>query len=108
MTAAMKETAGLHSGRISDLRNMLEWLRGQGDLIESDKEVDPNLEITGIQKHLDGSCPIVFNQVRGKPRHRVVTNVLGDSNVINKIFGWQSDAERTRQLAWSISHPLRP
>ncbi|HUY20358.1 MAG TPA: UbiD family decarboxylase [Candidatus Binataceae bacterium] len=108
MTAAMKDTAGLHSGQIGDLRNTLEWLRGEGHLIESDKEVDPNLEITGLQKHLDGSCPIVFNQVRGKPRHRVVTNVFADSNVINKIFDWPSDAERTRQLAYALSHPLRP
>src|SRR5436305_3279094 len=56
----------------SDLRSALEWLRGQGDLIETDKPVDPDLEITGLQKHLDGGCPVLFNNVKGKPHHRVV------------------------------------
>jgi 3-polyprenyl-4-hydroxybenzoate decarboxylase len=39
-----------------DLRNALDWLRTQGDLIETDKEVDPDLEVTGLQKHMDGGC----------------------------------------------------
>ena len=41
----------------SDLRTALDWLREQGDLIETDKPVDPDLEVTGLQKHLDGGCP---------------------------------------------------
>src|SRR5262245_32956495 len=38
----------------ADLRSTLDWLRGQGDLIETDKAVDPDLEVTGLQKHMDG------------------------------------------------------
>src|SRR3954451_5773624 len=71
-----------------DLRATLEWLRRQGDLIETDKEVDPDLEVTGLQKHMDGGCPVLFENVKGKPNHRVVTNLFGDMNVINKMFGW--------------------
>ena len=41
----------------------------EGDILITDK-VDPNLEITGIQKQLDGGCPILFNNVKGKPQHR--------------------------------------
>ena len=82
-----------------DLRSTLEWLRRQGDLIETDKEVDPDLEVTGLQKHMDGGCPVLFENVKGKPNHRVVTNLFGDMNVINKMFGWKSDAERVRKLA---------
>src|ERR671919_612685 len=91
-----------------DLRTTLEWLREQGDLIETDKPVDPDLEVTGLQKHLDGGCPVLFNNVKGKPSHRVVTNLFGDINVINKMFGWKDDVERTRKLAYAISHPLKP
>ena len=36
----------------SDLRSTLNWLRAQGDLIETDKPVDPDLEVTGLQKHM--------------------------------------------------------
>src|SRR6516162_9207403 len=58
-----------------DLRSTLEWLRAQGDLIETEKEVDPDLEVTGLQKHMDGGCPVLFHNVKGKPNHRVVTNL---------------------------------
>ena len=81
----------------ADLRTTLEWLREQGDLIETDKPVDPDLEVTGLQKHMDGGCPVLFNNVKGKPNHRVLTNLFGDINVINKMFGWKDDAERVPQ-----------
>ena len=90
------------------LRDTLEWLKAQGDLIETDKPVNPDLEVTGLQKHLDGACPMLFNKVKGKPNHRVVTNLFGDMNVINKMFGWTDDADRTRKLAYALSHPLKP
>src|SRR3954469_25717013 len=92
----------------SDLRSVLDWLREQGDLIETDKPVDPDLEVTGLQKHMDGGCPVLFNNVKGKPHHRVLTNLFGDMNVINKMFGWTSDAERVRQLAAALRKPLKP
>jgi UbiD family decarboxylase len=91
-----------------DLRSTLQWLRQQGDLIETDKEVDPDLEVTGLQKHMDGGCPVLFENVKGKPNHRVVTNLFGDMNVINKMFGWKNDAERVRKLAAALRKPLKP
>src|SRR5712691_13368519 len=94
--------------QVRDLRGTLEWLKSQGDLIETGKEVDPDLEVTGLQKHMDGGCPVLFNKVKGKPNHRVVTNLFGDMAVINKMFGWTSDAERVRKLAYALSHPLKP
>jgi 4-hydroxy-3-polyprenylbenzoate decarboxylase len=86
----------------------LDWLLSEGELIATEKEVNPDLEITGLQKHLDGSCPLLFNNVRGKPRHRVVTNLFADINVVNKMFGWSDHADRTRRLAYSLTHPLPP
>src|ERR1039458_77983 len=93
---------------VIDLRKTLEWLKSQGDLIETDKPVDPDLEVTGLQKHLDGGCPVIFNNVKGKPNHRVITNLFGDMNVINKMFGWKNDVERTRKIAQAFRKPLKP
>ena len=90
------------------LRDMLEKLKAEGDLIETDKPVDPDLELTGLQKHLDGACPMLFNKVKGKPNHRLLTNLFGDMNVINKMFGWTDDTDRTRKLAHALSNPLKP
>ena len=94
--------------RPSSLRDTLEWLKAEGDLIESDKPVNPDLELTGLQKHLDGGCPMLFNKVKGKPNHRLLTNLFGDMNVINKMFGWTDDTDRTRKLAHALSNPLKP
>ena len=41
----------------------------QGDLIETDKPVDPDLEVTGLQKHMDGGCPVLFNVVSTNNYH---------------------------------------
>src|SRR5918992_6262776 len=93
---------------VRDLRGAIEWFKKNGDLIVTDKEVDPDLEITGIQKQLDGGCPILFNNVKGKPKHRCITNLFGDMNIINKMFGWKDDPDRTRKLAHALSNPITP
>ncbi len=93
---------------VRDLRTTLAWLKTQGDLIETDKEVDPDLQVTGLQKHLDGACPVIFNNVKGKPNHRVLTNLFGDMNVINKMFGWKDDPARVRAIAQAFRKPLPP
>src|SRR5262249_44544534 len=103
----LSEHKGRNEHHASDLRTALEWLRAQGDLIETDKPVDPDLEVTGLQKHMDGGCPILFNNVKGKPNHRLVTNLFGDMKVINKMFGWKDDAERVKKLAYALGHPLK-
>jgi 4-hydroxy-3-polyprenylbenzoate decarboxylase len=103
-----KEKHAAAADKTLDLRAMLDWLRSEGDLVETDKPVNPDLEVTGLQKHMDGGCPVLFHNVTGKPNHRVVTNLFGDMNVINKMFGWTDDVERTRRLAHALSHPLAP
>ena len=63
---------------LQDLRSTLAWLKDRGELAETDKEVDPDLEVTGLQKLMDGGCPVIFNNVKAKPTHRVLTNLFGD------------------------------
>jgi gallate decarboxylase subunit C len=96
------------SPHLRDLRATIDWLRSQGDLIETDEPVNPDLEVTGLQKHLDGACPMLFNKVVGKPHHRLVVNLFGDMQVVNKMFGWRDDTERTRTIAKALSHPIAP
>ena len=93
---------------LRDLRSTLAWLKARGDLVETDKEVNPDLEVTGLQKLMDGGCPVIFNNVKGKPNHQVLTNLFGDIKVVNAMFGWADDKERTRKLARALSKPLPP
>ena len=52
---------------LRDLHSTLEWLRSQGLLLETDVEVTGDSEITGVQKHLDRSIPILFHKIKGYP-----------------------------------------
>ena len=93
---------------LRDLRSTIDFLKQEGDIIETDTEVDPDLEITGVQKHLDGSCPLLFNNVKGKPNHRAVTNLFADHGVMCKLFGVKDMREMTLAIANAIRNPLPP
>ncbi len=93
---------------LQDLRSTLAWLKARGAMIETDKEINPDLEVTGLQKLMDGGCPVLFNNVKGKPNHKVLTNLFGDITVVNALFGWAGDKERTLTLARALSKPLPP
>src|SRR6266851_2089805 len=104
--ARRKETAP--GPDVTSLRSALEFLKSQGDLLETDVEVDPDLEVTGLQKHLDGGPVLLFNKVKGKPHARVITNLFGDINVVDKMFSFTSPMDRTRRIARAMNNPLRP
>ncbi len=93
---------------LTSLRSALEWLDAQGDVMKTDVEVDPDLEITGLQKHLDGGPVLLFNNIKGKPRARAITNLLADMGVVDKLFGFQSPQDRTKKIAHAMTHPLPP
>src|SRR6266852_1856936 len=93
---------------VTSLRSALAWLATQGDVLETDVEIDPDLEITGVQKHLDGGPVLLFNNVKGKPHARAITNLLADMNVVDKLFGVASPKERTRKIAHAMTHPMKP
>jgi 4-hydroxy-3-polyprenylbenzoate decarboxylase len=76
--------------------------------LETDVEANPDLDITGVQKHLDGSCPILFNNLKGYPHLRAVTNLFANASVMNRVFGWPNDSERTKVLAHALCHPISP
>ena len=93
---------------LRDLRSTIAYLKKEGDLVETDVPVNPDLEITGIQKHLDGSCPLLFNNVVGKPNHRVITNLFGDYGIMHRLYGWKDGRERTLAIVDALRHPLAP
>src|SRR5919198_1428698 len=107
-TAFAEETKKEVAKDITSLRSALRWLDSQGDVLQTDVEVDPDLEITGVQKHLDGGPVVLFNKVKGKPHARAITNLLADMNVVDKLFGYETPQERTRKIADAMTNPLKP
>ena len=106
--ATISEKVPVKEEQIGSVQGMLEWLRAEGNLLETDKEVDPDLEITGVQKILDGSLPILFNNVKGKPEARVVTNLFANIEILERFFGWENSTDRTRKLAYALTQPQPP
>ena len=62
---------------LRSLRSTLEALKKEGLVLETDREVDPKLELAAIQKRLDGGPPMIFNKVKGYPNARLATNLMG-------------------------------
>ena len=108
MSSVMKPVSATRAKDITSLRSTIEWLRAESLLIETDKEVDPDLEITGLQKHFDGSLPMLFNNVKGKPHARAITNLFADMRIVDRYFGWDGPTDRTRKLARALTRPLKP
>jgi 4-hydroxy-3-polyprenylbenzoate decarboxylase len=93
---------------LRSLRETIDWLRREGLLLETDVEVNGDLELTGIQKTLDGSLPILFNRVTGYPHARAITNCFANIDIVNRMFGWEDSKDRTRKLAQALTHPIKP
>ncbi|HEU5287601.1 MAG TPA: UbiD family decarboxylase, partial [Candidatus Limnocylindria bacterium] len=78
----------------------------EGLLMETDTEVSGDLQLTGLQKHFDGSYPILFNRVKGYPHVRAITNFFANMDIVDRMFGWEDRTERTRKLAHALTHPI--
>ena len=88
MAVSVKDELEASREHVRSLRGMIEWLRAGGKLLETDTPVDPDLEITGVQKHLDGSYPILFKNVKGYPHLECVTNLYAKMDIIEELFGF--------------------
>lgn len=93
---------------ITSLRNTLNWLISEGDVVVTEKEVDPDLEITALQKAFDGGLGLLFKNVKGYSHIQAVTNVFADRNTINKIFNWKDETDRTKKLSKALVNPIAP
>jgi len=93
---------------VRSLRSMLESLKKEGLVLESDKEVDPKLEVAAVQKRLDGGPPMIFNKVKGYSNARIATNVMGSDRVIAKMFGYNDRKSLKFKIHESILQPLPP
>lgn len=93
---------------VGSLRSTIESARRAGHLLVATEPVDPNLELAGLQKRLDGGPPLLFEQVRGYPHARFLVNLFGSRARIDELFGFGGPRDRTRRLAAALRRPLPP
>ena len=93
---------------ISSLRDTIKWLISEGDVVATDREVNPDLEITALQKKLDGGLGLLFRNVKGYDHIQAITNMFANRDIINKIFGWKDEKDRTLKIRDCINKPIPP
>lgn len=90
------------------LRSTIEFLRAEGQLIESNRQVDPAVEVIALQKHFDGGPCLYFDDVKGYPDHRIVTNVIAREDMLTKLFPCDSPRDLKRKFQTALTQPLAP
>ena len=78
------------------LRQCVETLRGEGEVIEIDHPIDPHLEIAEIQRRLfrAGGPALLFTSALGT-QHPILTNLYGTQKRVERLFS--DTLERVRR-----------
>ena len=93
---------------ITSMRSALEYLIGEGDVYVVKAQVDPILEIAGIEKTFDGGPVLLFENLKGYPNARDVGNVFGNEKIYTKLFDVANDKELTQKCHKGILNPVPP
>ena len=64
----------------TSLRSTIEYLRDTGELVETEVEVDPALEMAAIQKRFDGGKSLLFQKVKSVVKIRQCLRSRGIRN----------------------------
>src|SRR5262244_3798598 len=93
---------------ISSLRSTLEYLEAAGEVVSTDVEIDPHLEVAAIQKHFDGGAALLFNKVKGYPNARICNNVFASAERIGRLFDVDEPRKLKHKVVDAIRDPLPP
>ena len=83
---------------LTDQRSALEFCEREGELLTIEKEIDPEYEMASVAKSFDGGPALLFNNIKGYPDWRSVTNILGRKERVAKMFGTTPEALPQRIL----------
>ena len=108
----------MSKNKVNDLRSALELLRQiPGQLVQTDVEVDPEAELSGVYRHVGAGGTVerptrkgpamIFNNIKGHPGARVAIGLLASRERV----GYLLDCDPKRLgflLKESVTHPLPP
>lgn len=103
---------------INDLRSALELLQTiDGQYVETDVEVDPNAELSGVYRYVGAGGTVsrptregpamVFNNVKGHPDARVAIGVLASRKRVGYLLG-EKPENLGKLLNRAVSNPIPP
>lgn len=98
----------MKNNHLESLRGTIDFLRKKGKLLESNVEIHPELELTGIQKLFDGGLPLLFHNVKEYPNGRLFTNLFGCGDLIADLFDAGNERTFKFKIVDAIRRPLPP
>ncbi|MBI4331387.1 MAG: UbiD family decarboxylase [Chloroflexi bacterium] len=96
------------SSDITSIRSTLELLKREGELLTISNEVNPILEIAGIQKALEGGPAILFDNIRGYPGVRDLGNLFATRERAAKMLGIPDFKQIKFRCMDAIKKPIPP
>ena len=91
-----------------DLRETLQFLAARNQLAVVETEVDPILEVAGIEKALDNGPALLFENVKGFPKVRIAGNLLARMDLTAAMFGVNDHRRFKFKCLDAIKAPLPP
>ncbi len=70
-----------------DLRDFLQILENEGELLKVKEELNPRFEVTAALKLLNDGKAVEFSNVTGYPGKKVVGNILGTRHRVARLMG---------------------
>lgn len=104
--------------KVNDLRSALELLRTMpGQLIETEVEVEPMAELSGVYRHIGAGGTVmrptkegpamIFHNVKGHPDAKVAIGVLASRERVAALLDCKPE-ELGKKLYKSVDHPIPP
>ena len=93
---------------ITTVRGLVEFLKSENEILITAEEVDPILEVAGIQKAFEDGPAVLFENVKGYPDHRILINVFARKACLAKIFGVSDPTKFKFKALDAIRNPVPP
>jgi len=90
----------------SSIRSALKYLDSKGDVEHVRTEVDPILEIAGIQKALDKGPVLCFENIKGYPNFRDIGNFFSRRDRLADLFGVDDPKNLKMKFVEAIKNPV--
>ncbi len=90
------------------LRNTLDFLRENNELLEVQKPVSPIYDISGIQMSLENGPALLFNNIEGFPGVRDTANIFARRERIAKLFGVAEHKNLKFKIIEAMKKPIPP
>jgi len=93
---------------VTTIRDTIDFLKDQDEIMTIGGEVDPIYEIAGIQKSADGSFAMLFDSIKGYPAARCIGNLFATKQKIAKMFGVNDARKLKFRCLEAIKNPVPP